>query len=70
MRAEGQMAARVTWQAGQRVIRKDSEEEGTVLEAGTAIKVKWDGGRTSYFVNRNEANVQLIPKRQDATNGS
>lgn len=37
------------WRAGQRVSRKDSEELGTVLEANGEIKVKWDGGRTSYF---------------------
>ena len=34
---------------GQRVSRKDSDELGTVLEAKSPIKVKWDGGRTSYF---------------------
>jgi hypothetical protein len=32
---------------------------GTVTEVKNGIKVKWDGGRTSYFRHGNEANVQL-----------
>src|SRR4051794_16283906 len=34
--------------AGQRVVRKTTDELGTVIEANDEIKVKWDGGRTSY----------------------
>ena len=41
---------RTAWRVGQRVIRKDSKEEGTILEAGTKIIVKWDGGKTSYLM--------------------
>ena len=41
---------------GQRVIRKDSEEQGTVTEADG--KVKWDSGRTSYFERDKVANVR------------
>jgi hypothetical protein len=51
---------RTTWQIGQRVARKDTDELGTVTEKDPHIKVKWDGGRTSYFRYRQEANVQII----------
>jgi len=44
---------------GQRVIRKDSDECGTVTEADGQIKVKWDGGQTSYFRRDEQANVRL-----------
>jgi hypothetical protein len=47
------------WRAGQRVSRKDTEELGTIVEANGKIKVKWDGGRTSYFRRRLPANVRL-----------
>jgi hypothetical protein len=50
-------ARRSTWRVGQRVARKDSEERGTVTEQDGSIKVKWDGGRTSYFRHADEANV-------------
>jgi hypothetical protein len=43
---------------GQRVSRKDSEEEGTVVEADGGIKVKWDRGRTSYYRRDQRANVR------------
>jgi hypothetical protein len=51
---------RAHWRVGQRVVRKDSDENGTVLEVdrGT-VKVKWDGGRTSYFRPDTPGNVQL-----------
>lgn len=52
-------AARATWRVGQRVIRKDSRELGTVVEVDGSIKVKWDGGRTSVFRHGKQANVQL-----------
>jgi hypothetical protein len=42
---------------GQRVSRIDTEELGTVVEADGEIKVKWDGGRTSYFRRDKPANV-------------
>jgi hypothetical protein len=37
------------WRAGQRVRRKDSDEEGTIVETDGQLKVQWDGGATSYF---------------------
>jgi hypothetical protein len=51
---------RQTWHVGQRVSRKDSEVCGTVTEIDGEIKVRWDGGRTSYFRHGAEANVQSI----------
>jgi hypothetical protein len=38
-------------QAGQRVFRLTTDEQGIVIAANgkSKIKVKWDGGRTSYF---------------------
>ena len=44
---------------GQRVRRKNADESGTVIEADGEIKVKWDGGRTSYFRRDQQANVRL-----------
>jgi hypothetical protein len=41
--------SRTTWQVGQRVSPIDTEELGTVVKINGSIKVKWDGGRTSYF---------------------
>jgi hypothetical protein len=52
-------ANRTTWQVGQRVIRKDDEELGTVVETDGSIKVKWDGGSTSYFRHGSPGNIQL-----------
>jgi hypothetical protein len=34
---------------GQRVERKDTDESGTVTKANGEVKVKWDGGKTSYY---------------------
>jgi hypothetical protein len=59
MRANGRRA----WQIGQRVIRQDSGERGTVVENNGPIKVKWDGGRTSSFRHGQAANVQLETTR-------
>ena len=49
------------WQVGTRVSRKDSDELGTIVEADdrTKIKIKWDGGQTSYFRRDQRANVKL-----------
>jgi hypothetical protein len=52
-------ANRSTWRAGQRVVRKDTEELGTVVETDGTIKVKWDGGSTSYFRHGIPGNIQL-----------
>lgn len=44
---------------GQRVVRNDFNEEGTVVEVGGQIKVRWDSGRTSYFPRDKPRNVRL-----------
>jgi hypothetical protein len=46
------------WQVGQRVSRKNSDELGTIVEANGEVKIKWDGGRTSYFRRGMPANVR------------
>ncbi|RWL42093.1 MAG: hypothetical protein EOR60_27110 [Mesorhizobium sp.] len=54
--------ASTTLQLGQRVIRKDSPEGGTVMETtSTQIKIKWDRGRTSYYRRGAEGNVLAAP---------
>ncbi|RVD55664.1 hypothetical protein EN828_27250 [Mesorhizobium sp. M2D.F.Ca.ET.185.01.1.1] len=51
-----------TLQLGQRVVRKDSPEGGTVVETtANQIKVKWDRGRTSYYSRGAEGNVLAAP---------
>jgi hypothetical protein len=52
-------ANRATWLVGQRVSRTDTDELGTVVKINGSIKVKWDGGRTSYFRHGTKANIQL-----------
>ena len=47
------------WRIGQRVCREDSQELGTIVEADHQIKVKWDGGGTSYFERDKPSNVKL-----------
>jgi hypothetical protein len=47
------------WQLGRRLSRNDSGEQGTVIEADRSIKVKWDGGGTSYF-RRLPATIRVI----------
>ena len=52
------LAETTTLQMGQRVTRKDTTEGGTVVEADDhRIKVKWDGGATSYYRRGREGNV-------------
>lgn len=47
-----------TLQLGQRIVRKESTEGGTVVEAnGSSIKVKWDRGATSYYRRGMQGNV-------------
>jgi hypothetical protein len=55
-------ANRIKWRVGQRVSRKDTEELGTVIQIDGAIKVKWDGGRTSNFRHGKSANTKLSPR--------
>jgi hypothetical protein len=52
---------RASWHIGPRVSRKDTNELGTVAQTDGMVKVKWDGGRTSYFDHAIAANVQLKP---------
>ena len=47
------------WQLGRRVSRSTTNEQGTVVETGPSIKVRWDGGGTSYF-RLLPANVSVI----------
>ena len=49
-----------TLRIGQRVCRMTTDEQGTVTEADGEIKVKWDGGRTSYFRRGQMANVRTV----------
>ena len=49
------------WRVGQRVSRRDSKELGTVTAINGKIKVKWDGGRTSYFRHGERGNIRLGP---------
>jgi hypothetical protein len=38
---------------------KTPKSLGTVIKINGFIKVKWDGGRTSYFRRDTQANIQL-----------
>ena len=49
---------------GQRVCRMTTDELGTVVEADGKIKVKWDGGRTSYF--RRDQVAERAPQPKSA----
>jgi hypothetical protein len=50
---------RSRWLTGQRVLRKSTDELGTVVETNGSIKVKWDSGRTSYFRHGEPGNVEM-----------
>jgi hypothetical protein len=56
---------RSTWLTGQRVLRKCTDELGTVVETNGSIKVKWDSGQTSYFRHGEPANVRLREPPKD-----
>lgn len=46
---------------GQRVTRLDSDEKGTIAEASTSeVKIRWDGGGTSYFRPGARSNMKLV----------
>jgi hypothetical protein len=55
-----------TLRMGERVSRTDTEELGTVVGANGKIKVKWDGGKTSYFRRDQRANVR---RQEPSLNG-
>jgi hypothetical protein len=50
------------WQVGNRVSRRDGSELGTIEEADdkAKIRIKWDGGQTSYFRRDRRASVKLL----------
>jgi hypothetical protein len=51
---------RSAWTVGQRVTRKDSDELGAVVEVYLGVvKVRWDGGSTSYYRPGEPGNVKL-----------
>ncbi len=50
---------RAIWRVGVRVIRNDTEEFGTIVDADGEIKVKWDGGRTSYYRRQAPTDIRL-----------
>ena len=53
---------KINWRNGQRVERVDSNEQGTVMQEGANVKVRWDGGATSYFKSGKAGNVKLAPE--------
>jgi len=55
---------RHTWPVVLRVSRKDTQELGTVVEHDGEVKMKWDGGKTSYYRHGQQANIGLKPVRQ------
>ena len=51
---------RSDWKVGQRVVRKDSDELGIIVEVCRGVvKVKWDLGKTSYYRPHEPGNVKL-----------
>jgi hypothetical protein len=47
------------WKVGQRVMRKDSDQLGVVVQVeGGVVKVKWDRGQTSYYHPGEPGNVK------------
>jgi hypothetical protein len=51
---------RANWRTGVRVTRDGGKESGTIVEADGEIKVKWDGGRTSYYRRQKApANIRI-----------
>jgi hypothetical protein len=53
--------ARLSWKVGERVVRRDSEEQGTISES-SPIKINWDSGATSYYDREKPGNVRLIKR--------
>lgn len=45
---------------GERVSRKKNDKAGTVVEANTTLKVKWDAGGTSYFLPECQSNLRRL----------
>ncbi|VIO71468.1 hypothetical protein CI1B_36520 [Bradyrhizobium ivorense] len=59
-------ADRSAWHIGQRVSCKNHDELGIVVEVNGQVKVRWDGGRTSYFSHDDKANVEIAPAQPGA----
>ena len=55
----GEIPAVGYWQPGQRVLRIDTQETGTILDVDGKIKVIWDSGRTSYYYRSQSGQLQL-----------
>jgi hypothetical protein len=52
---------RLNWRIGERASRRDSKEQGSISEAAAGkIKIKWDGGATSYYHREIPGNVRLV----------
>lgn len=58
---------RSVWLVGQRVSRKTKDELGTVVEINGQVKVKWDGGQTSYFSHDDKADVEMAQRNLGET---
>jgi hypothetical protein len=43
------VSSRKSWPVGQRVARKTSKAEGTLLETSDPLKVQWDGAATTCY---------------------
>jgi hypothetical protein len=55
----GKSDVRSGWPVGTRVKRKNTDQRGTVVEQdGGSTKVKWDGGKTSYYRHGELGDVQ------------
>jgi hypothetical protein len=52
------VSSRKTWPVGQRVGRKTSEAEGTVIGTANPLKVRWDYGATSDYRHGIDADVK------------
>jgi hypothetical protein len=52
------VSSRKTWPVGQRVGRKISEAEGTVIETANPLKVRWGNGATSHYRHATDAQVK------------
>lgn len=49
-----------TWKIGQRVLRQDTGEKGTIIQAPVLIRVKWDGGRVSKYDRENPEKIHAL----------
>ena len=59
--SRGLHADRADWKVGQRVARANGDELGLVVDVSATVKVKWDGGGTSYYHPEHPGNVKPSP---------